>query len=194
MAVAVCPGCSKKRDVDKQAALRAVEATWFREPRGWPQPQEDDMRHLATQQLSAGRGRHTFFWACDECVNSGRAISADVTKVNISIGTPYAAYVDRPFRCDDCKAEAVFSAAEQHHWFETLGFLIWVYPKQCTACRKKRRTMKQAHKALADALANLDSKDATQLDAVAKLYDEIGSAPKAKSFRARAKNRRRSPT
>jgi hypothetical protein len=136
-------------------------------------------------------GHANWFWACDACVDSGRAVAADVTKVTISMGTPFAAYVDRPFRCSDCGIDAVFSATEQQHWFETLGFLIWVYPKQCAPCRAKRRAKKQAHARLADALHNLDASDPTQLDAIAKLYDEIGSHKSATQMRGRAKNVRR---
>jgi hypothetical protein len=84
----------------------------------------------------------------------------------------------------------VFTASEQKHWYETLGFLIWVYPNQCAPCRAKRRRKKRANRALAEALAGLDTRDPTQLEAVARLYDEIGSAAKATVYRSRAKNRR----
>ena len=55
-------------------------------------------------------------------------------------------------------------------------------PFPCAAAPKK---------ALARALANLDASDPTQLEAIAKPYDEIGAATKATVFRERAKNRRR---
>lgn len=152
---------------------------------GWrTELREDPCRILACE------GHSNWFWACDDCLQSGRAIAADATKVNVSMGMPFAAYVDRPFRCEDCHADSMFSAAEQKHWFETLRFLIWVYPKQCAACRTKRRAKSRANDALAEALQNLDTSDPTQLEAVAKLYEEIGSAGKAREFRARAKNRR----
>ena len=44
--------------------------------------------------------------------------------------------------------------------------------------------------ALAQALAGLDPRDPSQLEAVARLYDEIGAAATATTYRARAKNRR----
>lgn len=85
----------------------------------------------------------------------------------------------------------MFSAAEQRHWFETLGFLIWVYPKQCAPCRMKRRARARTNQALAAALHGLDAEDPEALAAVARLYDELGSARKASEFLARSKNRRK---
>jgi hypothetical protein len=182
-----CPGCKTERDVDAQQGLRAAELAIHTREKAWltTEPPADAIRALAMEN------NDRWFWACDECLTSGRAIAADVTKVNVSMGAPFAAYVDRPFRCEDCHADVVFSASEQKHWYETLGFLIWVYPKQCIACRKKRHSKRRANQALAGALANLDTSDPTQLDAIAKLYDEIGSAKKAAEFRGRAKNKRR---
>jgi hypothetical protein len=194
--LASCPCCNKKRDVDEQQGLRAVEAVWFKwdaarcnnNPCHPFYPLLDGMRQLAVEHHEG-----SWFWACDACLKEKRAIAADVTKVTIGMGTPFAAYVDRPFRCEDCGAESVFSAKEQRYWFETIKFLIGVYPKQCAPCRAKRRRRKGASRALADALRRLDPKDPEQLDAIAELYEQIGSPGKAGEFRARARNRRSSP-
>lgn len=189
-----CGGCGKERDVDKQRGLLAVEAAWFKhdaarcsdDPRHPFYPLPDGMRRLA-----ATRRDGRWFWACDECLKDRRAVRANPAKVTIGLGTPFAAYVDRPFRCGDCGVEAVFTAKEQLRWFEGLGFLIWVYPKQCPACRAKRRRRKLESKALADALKRLDPKDPAQLDAIAQLYEKLDSPKKAAEYRARAKNRRK---
>jgi hypothetical protein len=179
--------------VETQAALRRTEDVWFereasRYARGSPfHPLRDGMRRLACS------GEARWFWACDECIRSGRALAAEVTKQYLGVGTPFAAYVDRPFRCEDCGKGSVFTAREQQHWFETLGFLIWVYPKQCLPCRQARRARARASQSLAEALHGLDPKDPGQLEAVARLYDEMGLAKKATEYRARAKNRRRPP-
>lgn len=142
------------------------------------------MRTLALQE------HPQWFWACDRCLSSRRAVAAAPARQTLGLGTPFAAYVDRPFRCEDCGATAVFSAGEQRHWFETLGFLIWVYPKQCAPCRAERRRKAQRNDELADALHGLDATEPLQLEAVARLYDELGRTAKATEFRARARNRR----
>jgi hypothetical protein len=84
----------------------------------------------------------------------------------------------------------VFSAREQKHWFENLHFLIWVYPKQCPACRRARRHRARTNQSLAEALHGLDPTDAAQLESVARLYEELGRSHKASEYQARAKNRR----
>lgn len=154
-------------------------------PRGPFAPLADGMRQLAI----AGNDR--WFWACDGCLAERIAIPADVTVQHLGMGTPFAAYVDRPFRCEDCGKQTVFGAREQRHWFETLRFLIWVHPKQCVACRRERRRKAATNQALAAALHGLDATDPVQLEAVARLYDELGVPTKATEMRARARNRRR---
>jgi hypothetical protein len=170
--------------------LRDVEQTWFKtslvghpDPSSPFYPREDGMRRLALRELD------NWFWACDQCLKSGRALRADTGRHKISLGTSFAAYVDRPFQCDDCGQPSLFSAAEQKYWFETLQFLIWVYPKQCAPCRKKRRQGVTMQKALQKALKTLDPTDAKQMEEVAKLYEAIGIEAKAALYRARAKNR-----
>lgn len=186
--LARCPGCGKSRDVDAQRGLRRAELAWFAwstlRDRAFP-PRMDGMRRLALEQ------HPKWFWACDGCLASGAAVAATVTRQQLGMGTPFSAYVDRPFRCEDCGCDAVFRAREQRHWFETLRFLIWVYPKQCAPCRLARRKRATTNDALAAALHGLDANDAEQLDAVARLYDELGNTAKATVMRARAKNRRK---
>jgi hypothetical protein len=187
---ATCPVCGRRRNVDQQKKLRATEAIWFKREAAYYEagspfyPLVDGMRGLAIS------GQREWFWACDGCIRGRRALTANITKQVLGLGTPFAAYVDRPFRCSDCDTPSVFTASEQQHWYETLGFLIWVYPNQCAPCRAKRRRKRRANRALAEALAGLDTRDPTQLEAVARLYDEIGAAAKATVYRSRAKNRR----
>ncbi len=132
----------------------------------------------------------SWFWACDECIKTGRAVEADVRKHNIGLGTSYAAYVDREFECTDCNQSFAFSATEQQYWFEELGFLIWVYPKQCAPCRHLRRRKKGLQKSIASKLHALDPSDPTELAALAELYELYGCETKAREFYARAQNKR----
>lgn len=189
----LCPACDHERPLASQRGLLDAERAWFVDrsrdaPPGHPfAPLPDGMQRLAANRGTAGR----WFWACDLCLKSGRALGADVRKQHLGLGTPFAAYVDRPFACADCGAPSVFTAREQQHWFEALRFLIWVHPKECLACRRKRHAKTRTNTALAEALAGLDAKDASQLDAVAALYAELGATTKAEEFRARARNRRK---
>lgn len=193
---ATCPACRTSVTLASQSQLLATERAYLAEwsaregASGAFTPRVDGMRALACDPATHGR----WFWACDRCLETGLAIAADVTKQTLGVGTPFAAYVPRPFTCSDCACEAVFSPAEQKHWFETLGFLIWVYPKQCAPCRVARRKRARASTILAEALHGLDPEDPSQLEAIACLYEELGSHAKAETFHARARNRQRTRT
>ncbi len=189
---AKCPSCHQTKDLDNQKGLRRVEKMWVDSqrmrhpnPNSSFHPLEDGMR------LLAARGHNHWFWACDSCLASGKAIEADIRKHNIGLGTSFAAYVERPFICEDCQKPSMFSPSEQQYWFETLQFLIWVYPKQCAACRKKRRHQKALQKQLQQELATLDPNDANQLFKISELYEQMGIESKATIFHNRGTNQQR---
>lgn len=185
-----CPSCGEERALDKEEHLRCAQEAFFAERSHHTKPGQDFYPLEDGFQVLAAEGHKRWFWACDKCIESGQAIAANITLQNVATGTPFAAYVDRAFRCTDCGADSVFRPKEQQLWYEDYGFLIWSHPKQCLECRRVRRDDKATHQKLADALSNLDLNDADSLDAIADLYEALGSA-KATVFRRRAKNARR---
>ena len=177
---ASCPGCGLQCDLQKQKYLiDTVRSGWIEDPDGW-----------FWMKWLAERPREN--WACDDCVKQSRAIVAEPKRQKTGMAMPYAAYIDRRFHCTDCDTDFLFSATEQQYWFETLGFLVFVHPKQCVVCRKKRRQKKHTQKAIAETLHNLDPNDPEQLQALAKLYEEYGAVEKAAETKRRANNRKRS--
>jgi hypothetical protein len=60
-------------------------------------------------------------------------------------------YVDVERTCRDCGASFVFSAGEQKHWYETLGFRLDANAVRCLPCRRAFRRDKGIARALADA-------------------------------------------
>lgn len=184
----ICPSCKTEKDISQQRGLLAVEKLWYLHrlkidpnPKSPAHPQPDGMRRLAAQNTQ-------WFWACDHCLAEGRALPSDPTKHNIAMGTSYAAYIDRPFTCETCQCPSVFSAAEQQYWYETLGFLIWVYPKHCRSCRKQKRAYTKLQKDLMKALQNLDHNNQEQLQHIAALYAEMGLESKSSLYMRRAQN------
>lgn len=186
---AKCPSCLEERDIDEQKSLLQAEAAFVvqraegRQPGEFGYPLLDGFRRLAAE------GHARWFWACDGCVESGKALASNVAVQNVATGTPFAAYVTRAFTCEDCDAASTFSPEEQRLWYEDYGFLIWSHPKRCQACRRARRDEKATHQKLADALAHLDATSASALDEIAELYGALGSA-KAEEYRRRASNLR----
>ena len=85
------------------------------------------------------------------------AVRGDVRKQNfcpMCIGPTYF-YIDVPGNCVDCDAPFVFSAAEQKHWYETLGIYRRATRMRCDACRAVRRSRRLAHARLAQAIKDL---------------------------------------
>ncbi len=84
-----------------------------------------------------------FQWACDTCLNSGKAILAHPDKQTFCDHAPFLAYFDHSKLCSTCNQLFLFSAKEQEFWYETLHFWVQSEAKNCPACRKKARSQKK---------------------------------------------------
>lgn len=51
-------------------------------------------------------------------------------------------YQDRPFRCKDCGVEEIWTAAQQHWWYEVAQGEVWTTAVRCRACRQRERARK----------------------------------------------------
>lgn len=128
-------------------------------------------------------------WACDDCLDSKKAILANPRKQYhtfnhpMDAASPYLAYFDKRFTCEQCGESAIFSKEEQQYWYEELRFVVLSWPKTCPKCRKEIRTQK----ALNTELSELLKDDATQSDRakllrVAEIYMEMEKPDKAKHY------------
>ena len=79
------------------------------------------------------------------------AVRGDPRRQLFCCDVPRYFYVDRSLRCRDCGAGFVFSAGEQRHWYETLGFRLDATAVRCLDCRRAWRRDRGAARALADA-------------------------------------------
>ena len=123
-----CPICGSMVDPLKQKCFASFSATlpWFADSKSLP---------LSYARPDFG----TLAWACDACIDAGRALPSDPTKQSYCDYWPYYAYRDTKIKCEDCGTEFVFEATEQKHWYEGLRFLVQSRPKRCKACYAKRR-------------------------------------------------------
>ncbi|WP_345057612.1 zinc-ribbon domain containing protein [Hymenobacter glaciei] len=80
-------------------------------------------------------------WACDECLQNGRALSAQPVKQLFCDIAPHFAYFDKAGVCRECGVAFTFSKGEQQHWYEHLRFWVQAEKVRCEACQqhKKRR-------------------------------------------------------
>lgn len=51
-------------------------------------------------------------------------------------------YQDRPFRCQDCGVEEIWTAAQQRWWYEVAQGDGWTTAVRCRACRQRERARK----------------------------------------------------
>ena len=103
-----------------------------------------------------GRMIHQLDYDYEPPLPSG-AVRGDIRKQRFgpkSNGPAYY-YIDRSGQCAACGAAFVFSAAEQKHWYETLGIYRRATRMRCDACRAVRRSRRLAHARLAQAIKDL---------------------------------------
>ncbi|EIJ42030.1 hypothetical protein BegalDRAFT_1128 [Beggiatoa alba B18LD] len=62
-------------------------------------------------------------------------------------------YVDYPFTCRDCGAEAVWTAERQRWWYEVVKAHIHSTAVRCASCRHKLREQKRLQQAHMQAMA-----------------------------------------
>ncbi len=85
--------------------------------------------------------RHLFYRALE--LDHSTAIRASIDKQNYSV-CPRHWYIDATFRCEGCNEDFLWTATEQRAWFEDYGFYVDSIPKECKACRTKRRAEQAA--------------------------------------------------
>lgn len=135
------------------------------------------------QRLKQGH----FEWACDHCLETGRAIEGKVAEQTFCDNPPYLAYLDKKKNCETCSKNYIFSKEEQKFWYEELKFWVQSTPKNCQACRKEIRNKKNLNTKLSKLIKHADLKDANQLIEISQLYFEMGKVEKGKKYATLAK-------
>ena len=79
------------------------------------------------------------------------AVRGDPRRQLFCCDVPAYFYVDRTHACRTCGEEFVFSAREQKHWAEALGFRLDASAARCVPCRRAWRRDRGAARALSDA-------------------------------------------
>ena len=55
-------------------------------------------------------------------------------------------YMDKPFRCEDCGSDEVWTAKQQKWWYEIAKGRLESIAIRCFTCRKARRDKREAQK------------------------------------------------
>jgi len=164
-----CPCCETVINEDKlQKSIGRNPNMWTGRWTSWATFFDSDNEHL--------------LWACDDCIESGKAIQSDFTKQKYCDYFPHLAYYDKIINCETCQQDFLFSKEEQQYWFENLQF--WVQTKciNCKNCRKEKRDKATLNTELSNILKDKSKMSATDFDRVIEIYNLMGKAEKAKEY------------
>jgi hypothetical protein len=180
-----CPCCGKQRNVITATPLMRIQETFVHDclPDKWAELYaEGSFYHWSGMQ-----------WACNQCIRMNRVIVGKPGLQTFCDWPPYLAYFDKTYSCTDCHTKFIFSAKEQQYWYEELKFWVQSYPRQCLACRRKRREKNVAAQTLQKKLEQLELhlQEPLHLLDIASLYLKIGSYHKAVEYVSKAQNRAR---
>lgn len=121
-------------------------------------------------------------WACDLCLDNGKAIIADPAQQTFCDHEPYLAYFDQAKACPTCQQAYTFTKEEQQFWYEELKFWVQSKPTQCAKCRKASRHLKQLNKELSEILKDKAKLTIEQMARLIQIYNELNKPDKSKYY------------
>lgn len=125
-----------------------------------------------------------FVWACDNCLESKKAVLANPGLQQTPF-TPHLAYFDTIFRCNSCKKEHVFKIEEKKVWYESYKLPIDAQPDKCLDCRRKIRKQNSENKILSEILEKPENDNTiNELEKVVDIYITWDKIEKAKYYQS----------
>jgi hypothetical protein len=123
-------------------------------------------------------------WACDTCIDKGKALIAHPSVQQYCDFDPYLAYYDLKKLCGKCGKYYTFIKEEQRYWYEGLKFWVQSKPKECAECRKEIRHGKQLNNELSELLKEKEKLTVKDMERLCQIYDEIKKPEKSKYYKS----------
>lgn len=136
-------------------------------------------KNLEREDLKQGK----FKWACDDCLNSGKALLGNPEAQLYCDFDPYLAYFDLDKVCEKCHKDYVFRKEEQKYWYETLKFWVQSRPKHCTKCRQEVREEKKLNSELSILLKDKEKLMVGDMERLSEIYNEINKPDKSRYYK-----------
>lgn len=124
-------------------------------------------------------------WCCLDCKEQENIIIANwknqTTKGYLSAEWQAILYYKaKSINCKNCNKAFIFSAEEQQKWYEEYKIFTDVSPKQCLACRRNARFVKNINKELSPLLKETAINPSKEkLIRISELYLALGNKRKA---------------
>lgn len=126
----------------------------------------------------------SFDWACDKCLESKKAITANY-KVHFNGGESNLAYFDTKLNCNTCQKKFIFAKEEKKYWYENLKFHIDSSPVNCADCRKEIRYLKNQNTVLSEILKKQESEiSISEIENIMEIYSEWNKPEKVKYYKS----------
>lgn len=135
------------------------------------------------------RGRYQ--WACDDCLNHGRALEGNPEAQLYCDFDPYLAFFDLTNVCLKCNREYIFRKEEQKYWYETLKFWVQSKPNHCPMCRQDRREEKILNMELSTLLKEKEKLTVVDMERLSEIYAEINKPDKSNYYKNLVKKSKR---
>jgi hypothetical protein len=126
--------------------------------------------------------QRTYQWACDACLDSGRATEGDPQKQLYCDFDPWLAYFDSEKTCENCGSDYIFTRQEQLLWYEKFRFWVQSKPKYCAACRKIKRQKKRMNKELSEVLAKKENLRTEDMERLSVIYAQINRPDRSQYY------------
>ena len=111
-----------------------------------------------------------FEWACDNCLESKKAILAS-PGLQETPWTPHLAYSDTELKCSSCRKEFLFKKEEKKIWYESYKLPINAEPNNCLECRRKIRNQNLENKTISEILKKTEDEITdNELERVVEIY------------------------
>lgn len=151
---------------------------------------EDKLQKSIGRNPNMWTGRKVFFatffdssnqhmlWACDDCLDSDKAIQSNFDKQTYCDFFPHLAYYDKKIVCETCTSDFIFSKEEQQYWYETLQFWVQGRCVDCKKCRKEKRVKNMLTAELGNLLKDKSKMSLADFDRVIEIYHFLGKTEK----------------
>lgn len=134
-----CPCCQKLVRLIEQESLRLVSCGNERQRKVLSLRFELAAKGEEYVEPHSRQTRLMVYWACNECLNAGRALLARPDLQRWRDQQPNYAYFDDIETCIKCKGNFIFSKEEQKHRYEDLRLAIHSRPGFCKECDRRRK-------------------------------------------------------
>ncbi len=135
-----------------------------------------------------------FEWACDNCLETKKAILA-APGLQETPWTPHLAYFDLQLECYSCSKEFLFKKEEKKAWYESYKLPINAQPDNCLDCRKKIRQQNTKNKTISEILKKTEPEISdNELETVVEIYTSWDKLNKAKYYQSIINKRQKAKT